>query len=243
MYDETSVLTAIDRHALLVLALCGGALVANLTWFVLSVRASRRDRLPSCSLLAVLVFLPHDTSYLYRYESWFADRDHWFPQLFWVALIVMVGFELVFLRQVWRFGHAELAPFLSPGQFRAGLLVLVAVSFLVWEQVKATLDDPLYLGSFTALIALSPVFGTSLLSRRRGPAGQSPGMWAAFAAMTALWLAGSTIGMGTTVRGFLWCGSLGVAVAWGLALSATLARLGGAGAARADAERAPARSA
>jgi hypothetical protein len=226
MYDESSALAAIDRHTVLVLALCGGALVANLVWFALSIRASRRDSLPACSLLAVLLFLPHDLSYLYRFDSWFGERDHWFPQLFWVGLVVTVGFELLFWRQMWRFGHAELAPFLTHTQFRVALVGLTLVSLVIWEQVKATLDDPLYLGSFTMLIALSPVFGTALLSRRGSAAGQSPGMWGAFSVMAFLWLVGSTLGLGETVRSPLWCGALGIAVAWGGVLAVVLHRLG-----------------
>lgn len=224
MYDEKSVLAAVDQHTVLVLALCGGALVCNLVWFALSVSASRRDRAASCSLFAIIVFGCNDGSYLYRFDEWFGQRDHWFPQLFWVALLATVAFEALFWRQQWRFGHSELAPFLTVGQFRAALVVMTAAAFVVWEQLKATLDDPLYLGSFTILIVLSPVCGMAVFSRRGNGRGQSAGMWWWFSAMSALWLVGSTVGLGETVRSFWWCGSLVVSTLWGIAMALLVAR-------------------
>ncbi|MGQ0464207.1 MAG: hypothetical protein ACT4QG_02685 [Sporichthyaceae bacterium] len=223
-YSEPSVLAAIDDHTVLVLALCGGALVANVVWFVLGLRAGERDRAYSTAALAVLVFLPHDTSYVYRYADWFDDRDHWFPRLFWVALIAMVVFELLFLRQLVRYGHRELLPFLTKRQFQLAIAAAVASSFVGWEMAKAALDDALYLGSFHVLILLSPVFGAGLLTRRGTSAGQTPGMWLAFSTMAALWTTGSVLGLGPTVRDGLWVTTGVVSTVWGLALAWLIAR-------------------
>jgi hypothetical protein len=223
-YDEHGVLASVDRHTALVLILCGGALVANTVWFVLGLLAGERDRAYSTALLAVLVFLPHDSSYVYRYSNWFNDRSHWFPRLFWVAIIAMVGFELLFLRQVLRYGHAELLPWLTRRQFQGAVLAAAASSFIGWEMTKRALDDPLYLGSFHVLILLSPVFGAGLLTRRGTSAGQTPGMWLAFSAMAALWTIGSTAGFGGTIRSGLWVASGVVSVLWGLGLTWLVAR-------------------
>jgi len=218
-YDEHAVLHSIDRHTALVLILCGGALVANTVWFCLGLLAGERDRAYSTALLAVLVFLPHDASYIYRWANWFDDRSHWFPRLFWVAIVFMVGFELLFLRQVLRYGHDELLPWLTQRQFQAVVLLAAAGSFVGWEMTKRALDDPLYLGSFHVLILLSPIFGAGLLTRRGSSVGQTPGMWLAYTAMAALWTIGSTAGLGGTLRSGLWVATGAVSVAWGLGLA------------------------
>jgi hypothetical protein len=223
-YDESTVLAAIDDHTVLVLLLCGGALVCNVIWFVLGLVAGERDRAYSTALLAVCVFLPNDAGYVYRYENWFDDRDHWFPQLFWVALCAMVVFELLFLRQILRYGHGELFPWLTRSQFQAVVLLAVATSFIGYEMAKQTLADPLYLGAFQVLILLSPVLGAGLLTRRRTSAGQSVGMWLAYTGMAGLWLLGSTIGLGADMRDDLWIATGIASVAWGLSLAYLISR-------------------
>lgn len=223
-YDESQVLAAIDDHTVLVLLLCGGALVCNVIWFVLGLIAGERDRAYSTALLAVCVFLPNDAGYVYRYQNWFEDRDHWFPQLFWVALCAMVIFELLFLRQILRYGHKELLPWLTRTQFQAVVLLAVATSFVGYEMAKQTLADPLYLGAFHVLILLSPVLGAGLLTRRRTSAGQSVSMWLAFTGMAALWLIGSTIGLGDDMHDGLWIATGATSVAWGLGLAYLISR-------------------
>ena len=200
LYDAERTLAAIDQHQTAIMLLCGAAMFANIAWFVAAWRAGERDRRYSTPLLATLVFLPHDLSYVARYDNWFNDVDHWFSKLFWVAIIPVVVFEVLFLLQVLRFGHEELLPGIPRRAFQALILAATAAAFVGWELTKRTLDDPLYLVSFTVLTFLSPILAAGLATRRHGSAGQRPAMWWWYSVMAACWGVSSWTWFGPQLR-------------------------------------------
>jgi hypothetical protein len=187
MYDPAAVLAALDANQGRVIALCGFAMLCNYTWFIAAVRCGLRDRVVPIPVFCVLFWLAGDASMVLRYELWFDVIDHWYVKLFWLALVLTVLCELVFLSMALRFGRAELAATLRQGQFTALLLAGLAVTWIAWEQIKRLIGDPLYIDYFHFANLVGPVFAAAQTLRRGTRAGTSPLIWAAYTAMVASW--------------------------------------------------------
>jgi hypothetical protein len=216
VYDPHVTLDAIDAHKVAIVLLAGGALVCNYVWFVEAYRVARRDRAYSLPLFCTLFWFAHDGSYVYRYSDWFGTYSHWFPKLFWVGLVVTSGFEVVFVAQLLRYGRKELAPQVDQGTFTAAVVAAIVASALIWEVVKGSLADPLYLYSLGVAIVAYPPFGMALLIQRRSRQGQSVVMWLGFLGTAVGWFVASTLWFGPDFRTWRWLALGAVSIGWGI---------------------------
>lgn len=216
MYDPQLVLDAIDAHKVGIVALAGGALVSNYVWFVAAYQVAKRDRSYSIPLFCTLFWFAHDASYVYRYSDWFNGYGHWFPKLFWVGLVVTTGFEVLFVAQLLRYGRAELAPRLDQRTFTAAVLAAIAISAVLWEVVKGTMADPLYLYSLSFATVAYPPFGMAMVIRRRSRQGQSLLMWLGYLGTAVGWFTASTLWFGPDFRAWRWLALGAISIGWGL---------------------------
>ncbi len=67
----------------------------------------------------VMFWFAHDLSFVYHFDIWFNQIDHWYVKLFWAALVLTVIFETIYLVQVLQYGKAELLPRAGQAQFAA----------------------------------------------------------------------------------------------------------------------------
>jgi hypothetical protein len=172
-YDPHSALAAIDDHLVPVLGFFSIVAVATFTYLVTSFRVAVRDRAYACALPAVGWFAVHDLGFVLQYDDWFHAYDHWWVKAWWVALVATSLIELALVGLVVRYGHAELAPHLSPRAFALGVTGAVLGMTALWVLVKRSIDDDLYLISFPITAFWAVPFGTALLLRRRTRRGQS----------------------------------------------------------------------
>ncbi|MDT7657040.1 MAG: hypothetical protein QOF38_1755 [Pseudonocardiales bacterium] len=204
MYDPAQALAMVDLHRWPLLTLCGLAMVANYVWFIEGYRVVARERLYSLPLFCTFFWFAHDLSVVYRYDTWFHHFDHWFPKLWWGALVLTVLFELAFLGQAARLGRPELLPGSTPMQF--GLLMAAGAgsAVVVWELLKWVLDDQLYLLMFGVAVGAYPLFSVPLLLRRRSAAGQTPLMWVSYTVLAACYFTATALWLGDGFRDWRW---------------------------------------
>lgn len=209
MYDTSQTLALIDQHRWPLLAVCGVAIVANWVWFIEAYRVARRERAYSIPLFCTFFWLAHDSSVVYRFDTWFSEIDHWFPKLWWAALVLTVLFELAFVAQDLRLARPELLPGTTRAQFSLFMLAGIVGGFLVWETVKSILADELYLVAFGLTIVSYPLLAVPLLLRRRSALGQTPLMWGAFTVVCVCYFTASASWFGEAFRDWKWI-TLGV---------------------------------
>lgn len=215
MYDPGVVLSTIDSQALPILLLAGAAMVGNYVWFVAAFRAARRDRVYSIPLFCTFYWFAHDLSLLGRYDAWFNGYNHWFMMLWWVAFIPAVLFEIAFLAQNVRLAGSELLPAWSRRAFAALTVLGVVVAVIVWESVKYIFEDDLYLLGFGLTIVSYPIFGFSLLVKRRSADGQTTVMWGAFLVTAVGYFTVSAGWLGSAFQSWQWLGLGAVSIAGG----------------------------
>lgn len=196
MYEPFEVLQSIDDHKWAIIALCAAAMAFNYMWFISAYRASRRDRVYSVPLFCTFFWLAGDSSFVFRYDTWFNTYEHWYVELFWVALVFTVLFELVYVGQAIRYGRDELLPSWSQGRFAALIVAGAAAAMLVWAFLKQGLEDELYITYFDVANVAFPLMAVGLLIRRRSSAGQTRLMWAGYTAMITCWFLASTLWFG-----------------------------------------------
>lgn len=177
MYDGHEVLAHISEHSWPIVLLCGLALLFNYAWYAEEIRVARRDRCATMPPAVTLVYLAHDGSYLLLLGRWWGEYQHWFTQLFWVAIIFTFAGEVVIFGQTLRYGRAELAPGMSRRGYVLAMFAALAVTCGAWAAVKAALGDDLYLLSFMALIFWAAPFGSAFMLRRASGRGTSRWMW------------------------------------------------------------------
>jgi hypothetical protein len=224
VYDPQQVLQSIDDNVALVLALGGVALVCNYIFFGAAIRGALRDRCVPFLLIATAFWFPHDANYLLDFELWFDTYDHWFPKLFWVALIFTNAFEIVFIALTLRFGRDELAPQLSQRNFRLYVLGAVALGIVFWKVGKDAFADELYLATFMITVVWGLISGYGLLISRGSRRGQSPLQWAAYAGMAASYGALSIVVFGGAFDDLPWIALCVAGVAGGAGLAWLLSR-------------------
>ena len=110
MYNTQDLLASIDQHRLPVLALCAFAMLGNYTFFFEAYRVSRREKIFTIPIFCTMFWFAHDLSFVYRFDIWWHQIDHWYVKAFWFALVLTVTFEAIYLRQVIRYGGKELLP-------------------------------------------------------------------------------------------------------------------------------------
>jgi hypothetical protein len=203
MYEIAPVLAALDANTWRVIALCGVAMICNYTWFFAAVRQGLRDETVPIPVFCTLFWLAGDFSMVLRFERWFYEIDHWYPKLFWAALLLTVLCELVFLRLTLRFGRKEMAPTLTQPQFTALVLAGVVTMFVAFELIKSWIGDPLYINYFHLANLVGPAFAAPMVVRRGTRAGTSPLIWGAYTLMVASWFTATALWFGDafTTRG------------------------------------------
>jgi hypothetical protein len=193
MYDSVSTLQAIDQNAVAVIALCAIALIFNYAYFGEAIRLGFRHRTYSVPASVTLVFLPHDVSYLLRYDQWFNVYDHWFCKLWWVGLVFTASIECVFFYQLLRYGREEILPQLSQKAYTAVMFLALGVGAGAWLTVKQALNDELYLFSFGWTLFWGAPLAISMMQRRGSRRGQSSWMWVSYALMAIFYWAATAL--------------------------------------------------
>ncbi|KAA1421915.1 hypothetical protein F0U44_06515 [Nocardioides humilatus] len=216
MYDVGSTLTAVDDNVALFLALGALALLCNWYYFYECARLARRDRCAPMALWATTAFIGHDGSYLLNFDDWFSKYDHWFPQLFWVGLIVTFSFELVFFAQTVLFGRAEIAPGLTQPQWVAYCFGALATGITFWAVVRSYLDDSLYLMTFLVTFGMCAPATIAFMVRRGSRRGVGTGLLVSYLGIGVFYIALTTFVIGGAFAEPLWL--LGCAVCVALAV-------------------------
>ena len=224
MYNPEAVLAAIDDHKWKIFVLACVSIVSNYIWFVEALRVARRDRCYSIPLFCIMFWFAHDASYLYRFSDWFHGNEHWYPKLFWVAIVVTNACEIAFIAQVIRYARKELAPGLAKRTFTVALAAAIVGSVLLWEVVKGSLGDPLYIVSFGLCVAAYPPFGIALVIRRGSRQGQSVLMWVAFVVTGVAWFIASTVWFTPEFREWRWIALGIVSTLWAVAATLVVSR-------------------
>ena len=187
MYEPHAVLAAIDANRIAVIAFCGLAMVFNYIWFVLAARRGFRDRVFPVPLFSTLFWLCGDGTGVLSYDLAFHVYQHWYLELFWVALIFTVSFELLFIYMTLKFGRSELTPGFGRGGF--GLLMAGAAAIFVvsWILLHPLLRDDLNITYFNLANMAGPIAYAGVIARRRSIAGTSSTIWSFYTAMSACW--------------------------------------------------------
>jgi hypothetical protein len=200
VYDPHQVIRHLNHNEAKIIALCTVAMLFNYAWFFAALRVARRDRAYSIAPFLTLFWLAGDSSFLWHFDRWFHTYKNWYVELFWVALIFTVLFELAFTVQLIQYGRQELLPRATQEQFTALVLAGVAVAIVWWSLMRHVLDDPLWIIYFDVANFVGPFFGASLLLRRGSQRGQSAMIWWCYAAMAACWYTAQTAWFGPVFR-------------------------------------------
>ena len=192
-YDPPQVLLAVDQNLGPIAVGMFIALSLTFVYFFEAIRLGFRHRAFSPPVAATLWFLPHDFSFVLRYDLWFNVYDHWWPKLWWIGLVATVAIELFLLYQTIRYGREELMPRASPAAFTGSMIGATVGAGAIWWVVKASLDDGLFLTSFLLTIAWPIPFTTAMILRRQSRKGVSVLQQAVLAPMflglwSALWV-------------------------------------------------------
>jgi hypothetical protein len=187
MYEPVQTLAEIDRHQWQIIAACGLAMICNYAWFFAAFRQGNRDRTYSVPVACSLFWLVGDATVVLNFDRAFNTFDHWYPKLFWVALLFTVAFEIAFLAQTVRYGHRELLPAWSKGQFIALIVGGVVTVAALWATVQSSFEDDLFIVYFHLANVMMPLFYVGILIRRRSSAGTNRFIWIAYLAMESIW--------------------------------------------------------
>jgi hypothetical protein len=196
MTDVESIFQALDAHKPVVFALCALAMIGNYIWFIAALRVAKAHRVVSIPVFLTFFWFAHDSSFVARYDTWFNEYDHWFPQLFWALIIFTVAFELAFIAQALKYGHDELAPQMTATQFRVGLIGGCVAMIVAWTWLKESMDDPIYLDIFALTILSYPGLAIASVLRRGSRKGISLAMCGGFLMMTVCYFTASTFFFG-----------------------------------------------
>ena len=229
MYDAHEVLRAIDAHTVGIFGFLVVSVGGMYLWFGEGLRVARRDGVYAFPAAVTLFYLAHDTSLVVRFDKWFGVYDHWFLKLWWAALVLTSVLEVLCLRQVWRYGRAELAPNLSRRAFGCALVGAFVCTALLWYAVKYALienagaGDDLFMFSFGATVLFYPPFAIALMLRRGSSAGQTVLMWLGFTGIGVGYFGATIVYFPPPFRSWEWI-ALGAASVIGSLLGAWLVR-------------------
>lgn len=200
MYNAHQVIAHVDANKWKIIALCSLAMLCNYTWFIAAFRVARRDRVYSIPAFCTLFWLCGDSSFLWHFDRWFHYYKNWYVELFWVALIITVLFELAFTVQLIQYGREELSPAASQAQWTALVLAAIGAAIVIWSMLRHVINDSLWITYFDLANLSGPIFAATLLVRRRSAAGQTALIWYAYAAMAAFWFVAESLWFGPVFR-------------------------------------------
>ncbi len=220
MYDYRELLALIDENRVPVLVLCAFAMIGNYIFFAEAYRISRREKIFTIPIFCTMFWFAHDLSFVYRYDLWWNQIDHWYVKAFWFALVLTVTFEAVYLRQVVKYGGRELLPEASPKQWLALVGVGVVGAIICWEAVKFVFGtgDMLYAGSFGIANLSYVLMGTALAVRRRSMYGQTPIIWGGYLLLAVCWSTANFLFFGPAFRSPQWVALYAACILGGLGL-------------------------
>ncbi|MEI8093760.1 MAG: hypothetical protein WCG80_06070 [Spirochaetales bacterium] len=187
MYDPRALLASVDTNPVLFLALGAFAMVFNYSFFAEAIRAGRRDKAFALPLTVSTAWFAHDISFVFRGGEWFGTYQHWYVELFWVALIPTSAFELLFIWQVWKYGKDEIFPSGTRAQYAWLLVGSVVAGLIIWYAAKEMLGDPIYIFTFGGVASLGVAYGIRRTATRGNATGQSALLWGAFTCMLITW--------------------------------------------------------
>lgn len=223
VYDPTALLAQIDDNKLPILLICSLSMLANYTLFIESYRVSKAKQMVTMPVFCTMFWLVHDLSFIVQYDKWFNDYDHWYVKLFWVALVLTVTWEVIFTRQIIRYGREEFAPFLSQRQFAWVVIAAEFVALGTWLIVKAALDDELYVWTFGLALIAYPIFGLATIAKRRSIEGFTPLQPAALTIMCLTWFTATIGWFGDDFRSWEWITLAVLSTATGVLMTAVVA--------------------
>ncbi|WP_330461642.1 hypothetical protein OIB37_35140 [Streptomyces sp. NBC_00820] len=214
MYDPHEFLRVVDDHKVPVLI--GGTItmLLNYAWFYEAIRVARKDRAFPVPAACLFLWFAHDGLFVWSYPLWFHTYDHWFLKLFWVAIVVTALCELLFLRDLLRYGRAETAPSLTQGRFRVGVVLAMAGVWVTWVVLHQVMNDPLNIYAFFVVNILYPVFGTAMTLRRGSRRGQTTMMWVYCTLETTAWVLTCVLFLGDMFRSWPWLSLGAVMILW-----------------------------
>lgn len=175
MYDYAAAVAALNQHWPTILPCLIGPIIFSYIYFTTAVRQAAAERVYVEAFFSAAFFFWHDLSFVLDYKLWFGgEYDHWWFKAWTFALGGTVLFEAYLVYQVYKYGHRELWPGLSRGQF--GLLLILGTLAIgaLWFLIKHGINDDLFFVSFaiTAVIPAAP-YHTALMVLRKSRAGQS----------------------------------------------------------------------
>jgi hypothetical protein len=225
MYDGRQTLTAIDNHMVWILALCALAMLCNYTWFFASYVIARREKVYSIPIFCTLFWFAGDGSFVARYDTWFHTYHHWYVELFWVALVFTVTFEVAYIVQAIQYGRKELLPSSTPRQFGALMVAGAAAAVIVWNFLNHSMGDPIAIAYFSAANTALPLMYVGILMRRRSSAGTAPIVWWAYLGMITFWFLAITLFFGPEFRSFWYLAMWAVCTVGGIGVLVAVMRL------------------
>ena len=200
MYDPLTVLQALDQNKYSVIALCGLAMIFNYIWFVLAVVKGFRDRVYPIPIFSTLFWLCGDGSGVLSYDLYFNVYHHWYLELFWIALIFTVSFEILFIWMTFKFGKDELSLGENRLVFPASLVAAAVIFVTSWAYLRPILNDDLNIIYFNLANMAGPIAYAGLLARRRSTAGTSSWIWIFYTLMLTSWYAAQALYFGPEFR-------------------------------------------
>jgi hypothetical protein len=218
VYNARDLLSLIDQHRVPVLALCAVAMIGNYIFFIEAYRVSRREKIFTIPIFCTMFWFAHDLSFVYRYDLWWNQIDHWYVKAFWFALVLTVTFESIYLRQVVKYGGRELLPEASQAQWTALVGAGVIGAIVCWEAVKFVFDDDLYAGSFGIANLSYVLMGTALAVHRRSMRGQTPMIWVGYLLLAVCWSTANFLFFGPAFRSPQWVALSAACVLGGIGL-------------------------
>jgi hypothetical protein len=225
VYDAHQVIAQLDANKWKIIALCTFAMLCNYTWFFAALRAARRDRVYSIPAFCVLFWLVGDSSFLWHFDQWFNHYKNWYVELFWVALIFTVMFEIAFTVQLIQYGRNELLPSATQAQWTALVIAAIGAAIVIWSLIRHVIVDPLWITYFDLANLVGPIFAAALILRRRSAAGQTTLIWYAYAAMATFWFIAEGLWFGSTFRSSEYIAVAVLCVGASLAVAYTVGRL------------------
>jgi hypothetical protein len=200
MYDVHTTLAHLDAHKWAIMGLCSFAMVFNYIWFFLALRQAKRDQRYSVPAFTTVFWLVGDSTFVFGFHDWFFKYKDWYPELFWVALLFTVAFELAFTRQLLMYGRDELMPKATQQQFIAAIAVAVVVGEFVWWLMRHLIGDPLGITYFDLANVSGPIWAGALVLRRGHRGGQVTEIWLAYFAMAGIWYVAEYLWFGPAFR-------------------------------------------
>ncbi|MCA9709473.1 MAG: hypothetical protein KDK70_26770 [Myxococcales bacterium] len=173
MYSTAQIISAFDDSTGLVLAAGAAVFAGAYIQYIEGIRLGFRHKTHAIPVIANMYFFAHDLVFIGLFGRWFFEIGHWSYMMFWGALVVFSGLEVVVHYQTLRFSHRELMPWASRRGFIAGYVALQLAVLGVFLLLFLVLDDELFLIHFGITEVLSNVFNIPLLMSRGNRKGQS----------------------------------------------------------------------